>query len=263
MLRLLIIILTFVFTVSAQKKSVPTEMVLIEGGNYTPLYINDTTSQTVKVESFLLDKYAVTNNEFLEFIKAVPKWKRSAVNNLFADENYLSSWKSDFEIGDNLSPNSPVINVSWFAAKAYAEWKGKRLPTVAEWEIAAQADSKTKEGYKNKEFVNLILNWYSVPSSKKLPEVGSTYKNFYGLYDMHGLIWEWTSDFFNALVSGESRGDNGINRNLFCGNGSVGATDYTNYPAFMRFAFRSSLKANYTTANLGFRCAKDFNKERK
>ena len=84
MLRLLIIILTFVFAVSAQKKSVPTEMVLIEGGNYTPLYINDTTSQTVKVESFLLDKYAVTNNEFLEFIKAVPKWKRSAVNNLFA-----------------------------------------------------------------------------------------------------------------------------------------------------------------------------------
>lgn len=257
MLKLLIILTYTALTVSGQKNTVPKEMVLVNGGIYTPLYVNDTTSQNVEVKPFLLDKYAVTNRDFLQFVKAVPKWKRSSVNKLFADENYLSFWKADFDIGENVNPTAPVVNVSWFAAKAYAEWKGKRLPTVAEWEIAAQADSKSKEGYKNQEFVNLILKWYSVPSSKNLPEVGSTYKNYYGLYDMHGLIWEWTSDFFNALVSGESRGDNGINRNLFCGNGSVGATDYKNYPAFMRFALRSSLKANYTTANLGFRCARD------
>lgn len=261
MKTIVIIIFLTSIIISAQNPINNKEMVLVKGGFYKPLYISDTTSQKEKVNSFLMDKYAVTNKEFLEFVKAVPVWKRSSVNKLFADQNYLAAWKSDFELGDNVSENAPVVNVSWFAAKAFAKWNGKRLPTVAEWEIAAQADANSVDGYNNEEFIKLILKWYSVPSIKKLPNVGSTYKNYYGLYDMHGLIWEWTSDFFNALVSGESRGNNGINRNLFCGSGSIGASDYTNYPAFMRFAFRSSLKADYTTSSLGFRCAKDINKE--
>ena len=47
----------------------------------------------------------------------------------------------------------------------------------------------------------------------------------------------------------------GLDRNLFCAGGSVGATDVSNYAAYMRYAFRASLKANYAVANLGFRCA--------
>jgi formylglycine-generating enzyme required for sulfatase activity len=233
------------------------EMSIIPAGIYTPLYVDDTTDQSVKVESFLIDKYPVTNEQFLEFVKKNPKWKRSNVTKLFADQNYLMHWESDEKLGQQVNPKSPVINVSWFAAKAYAEFHDKRLPTVAEWELAAMADENHADGYKNDKYISRIISWYSKPNSESLPPVGSVFKNYYGVHDMHGLVWEWTRDFFNALVTGESRASNGINRNLFCGNGSVGATDFTNYPAFMRFAFRSSLKANYTTRNLGFRCAMD------
>jgi formylglycine-generating enzyme required for sulfatase activity len=58
-------------------------------------------------------------------------------------------------------------------------------------------------------------------------------------------------------VTGESRADGGLERNLFCGSGSVSAKDREDYAAFMRLGFRSSLGASYTVPNLGFRCAKD------
>ena len=74
---------------------------------------------------------------------------------------------------------------------------------------------------------------------------------------MHGLVWEWTRDFNNALITGASRSDSGVERNLFCGGGAVGSSDFTDYGAFMRFAFRGSLRGDYAVSSLGFRCARD------
>jgi len=81
--------------------------------------------------------------------------------------------------------------------------------------------------------------------------------NLHGIRDLHGLVWEWTGDFNSAIVTGDARGDTGLERQLFCGAGSLGAKDTSNYPAFMRFGFRSSFKAGYTVHNLGFRYARD------
>jgi len=245
---------------TAQNKSAANEMVLVKSGIYKPLYVNDSSETSVKVNSFYMDKYAVTNEDFLKFVMSNPKWKKSKVKKLFADKSYLMKWKNDEQLGENILPQAPVTNVSWFAAKEYCECQGKRLPTVAEWEYAAQASETNPNGYADENYLRKILEWYSKPSGEKLPKVGTIGKNYWGIYDMHGLIWEWTQDFFSSLVTGESRGDSGLERNLFCGSGSVNSSDFKNYAAFMRFAFRSSLKANYTTANLGFRCVKDYHK---
>jgi formylglycine-generating enzyme required for sulfatase activity len=75
----------------------------------------------------------------------------------------------------------------------------------------------------------------------------------YGARDLHGLVWEWTLDFNSALVTGESRGDSALERTLYCGSGAMGSADFENYPAFMRYAMRSSLEARYNVASLGFR----------
>jgi len=70
-----------------------------------------------------------------------------------------------------------------------------------------------------------------------------------------GLVWEWTLDFDAYATAAESRDPNGKDGALVCGGAAAGATDPTDYPGFMRFSMRASLKANYTADNVGFRCA--------
>jgi formylglycine-generating enzyme required for sulfatase activity len=127
---------------------------------------------------------------------------------------------------------------------------------VDQWEYVAGAEFYKKD-LKNTSLTQKILDWYSKPDSQQLGAVGSTLKNKYGVYDLHGLIWEWTEDFNSAMVTGESRGDSAIDRKFYCGGGVVGSSDFKDYVAFMRFAMRSSLKAKYTLSTLGFRCVSD------
>ena len=117
------------------------------------------------------------------------------------------------------------------------------------------ADARTLETY-NK----YILSWYEKPKTFN-NTIGSTFKNYWGVYDLHGLVWEWTLDFNSVLVSGESRKDVDNDSNLFCGSAAIGATDLMNYAAFMRYAIRGSVKAKYAMKNLGFRCVKDIIEE--
>ena len=107
------------------------------------------------------------------------------------------------------------------------------------------------------EFKRRVLEWYATPAPARLSPVGAGDANFWGVHDLHGLVWEWVADFNTAMVTGDARGDTGLNRQLFCGAGAQGARDVENYPAFMRYGFRSSLKADYCIHNLGFRCAKN------
>jgi sulfatase modifying factor 1 len=233
------------------------ESVRIPAGIYRPLFRGKDDPKEVPVPGFVLDVKPVTNGEFLEFVRAVPKWRRTQVKRLFADARYLRDWAGDLELGTESDMHQPVTWVSWFAAKSYAAWKGARLPTTAEWELAAAAGFVTADGAKEREYVAAIARWYSTPAPIVLPAVGSQRANFFGVQDLHGLVWEWTSDFNSALVTGDARADSGLERELFCGAGAVGASDPANFPAFMRFGFRSSLKAAYTVHNLGFRCAHD------
>ena len=237
------------------------EMVRIPAGEYRPLYQasdadgKEPRRQDAQIEAFLVDERAVTNGQFLRFVTENPRWRRSAAaESLRADGNYLRSWRSDLDPGPQAAPEKPVVFVSWFVARAYCKSRGGRLPTVAQWEYAAAASATAADGRDDTDFRARLLEWYAQPIDEPA-ESAAGFRNYYGVYEMHGVIWEWTRDFNTALVSGESRGDSGLDRALFCGSGSVGAADFRDYPGFMRFAFRSSLDGNYTVASLGFRCA--------
>lgn len=232
-------------------------MVSIKGGQYLPLYGSD--SKVVEIKDFEIDKYPITNEAYMAFVAKQPQWQKSKVKKLFADGNYLRNWKNDLQLNDEANPDSPVTYVSWFAAKAYCECQNKRLPTMDEWEYVAMADETTADARVKKSYNEQILSWYEAPRSNE-NKIGQTPKNYWGVYDLHGLVWEWTLDFNSVLLSGESRKDGDKNNNLFCGSSAIGATDLMNYAAFMRYAFRGSMKANYSIKNLGFRCAKDLNK---
>ena len=242
---------------AACSAAVPPGMALLPDGLYRPLFRSEKDAKELPVKSFVLDLHPVTNAEFLEFVRANPRWRRAEVKRLFADENYLKHWAGDLELAAAVTTNTPVTWVSWFAAKSFAQWAGKRLPTTAEWEYAAAASPTRPDGANDPEFRKQLAAWHSSPAPERLPPVGTGRANYFGVHDLHGLVWEWVADFNAAMVTGDARGDSGLERQLFCGSGSQGAKDVSDYAAFMRFGFRSSLKADYTVHNLGFRCAKD------
>lgn len=235
----------------------PPGMARIPDGMYRPFFRAADDAKEIPVKAFALDILPVTNGDFLEFVRTHPQWQKSQVKHLFADDSYLKNWVSDLDPGTNAPLDSPVTFVSWFAAKAYAQAKGKRLPTVAEWEHAALASPTRPDGDKDADFKRRVMEWYSTPAPANPARVGAAPANFWGIHDLHGLVWEWVIDFNTAMVTGDARGDTGLDRQLFCGAGSQGARDVENFPAFMRFGFRSSLKADYCVHNLGFRCVKD------
>src|SRR5690606_34137438 len=244
------LIITICSTASAQEVA----MALVKGGSYVPLYGDKETP--VQVRDFLLDVTPVTYEQYVEFVKANPQWKRSRVSRLFADEHYLQDWNDDTTPVDGRL-NYPVTNVSWFAAKAYCESQGKRLPTVDEWEYAAMADAHKRDARKDSVFNQWVIRGYETPRSHLKP-VGNSPANYWGIRDLHGLVWEWTLDFNSVILTSDSRNqDDSNSTNFWCGGAAINANDLMNYAAFMRYAMRSSLKARYSVKSLGFRCAKN------
>jgi formylglycine-generating enzyme required for sulfatase activity len=231
------------------------EMRPVNGGEYAPLYrIPGLTRVTVR--DFVMDAKPVTNREFLAFVRSHPVWTRSAAPSVFRDASYLSHWRGDLELGPSALRDQPVTRVSWFAASAYCAARGARLPTEAEWEYAARASETDRDASRDAEFTARILRWYSQPQPDTLPNVGNSPANAWGLFDMHGLVWEWVEDFNTPRAIADSRRASETG-GRFCGGAAVNATNVADYAAFMRFAFRSSLRASFTVHNLGFRCAAD------
>lgn len=261
----LVLLPIMILAETSTKKLIP-----IPPGFYRPIYLEpalkDSKSKPkkkkikrgkkIRVPAFQIDALPVTRKEFLGFVEHEPEWRKSQIKRLFAERTYLSDWKSDLDPGLDQDLQSPVRFVSWFAARAYCESQGKRLPTIAEWEYLGASFSKLKNMPQH------ILDWYSKPNPQKMPRVGLGPKNDFGVQDLHGLIWEWVEDFNSNLVTGESRGDSSLDQASFCGSGGLNASDFDDYAGFMRFAFRSSLKGPYALGNLGFRCAQDASRER-
>lgn len=237
---------------TAPAQAPATATVVVPAGSYTPLYSPE--SGQVSVESFRIDQHAVTRGQFAAFVAENPRWRRSQVQPVFADEQYLADWGGDVEPGGKLA--SPVTGVSWFAARAYCGWRAMRLPTVDEWEYAARADETRPDATGDPAHKRRILRLYS-ERDRTPPPVGSIFRNHYGIHDMHGLVWEWVRDFNTVTVETDSRGSDQRDAQLYCAAGAEGATDREDYAAFLRYAFRSTLQGRSTSRALGFRCAAD------
>src|SRR3546814_2970750 len=76
-----------------------------------------------------LQRRPVTNADFLAFVRVHPEWRRDRVATVLAETRYLSDWAGADRLGDDALPEQPVVQVSWFAASAYCEAQGGRLPT--------------------------------------------------------------------------------------------------------------------------------------
>jgi formylglycine-generating enzyme required for sulfatase activity len=143
---------------------------------------DDEIQYKVTLSAFKMSKYPITLGQYDLFCEATGKVK---------------PWGRE-------RGNLPVSQVTWYDAAAFAEWMGCRLPTEAEWEYAARSNTSTpfytgdcltseQANFNGKE---PYANCKESENRDKVLPVGSFPPNAFGLYDMHGNIWEWCSDWY-------------------------------------------------------------------
>lgn len=223
--------------------------VLIPAGTFHSV-LPEVEGEPISVESFFMDQTAVTNAQFVDFLKENEKWRRSEIPAIYTRGDYLRHWKSDLEPGAEHPGDAPVTRVSWFAANSYCNWAGGRLPTLNEWEYSAQLMDFDSPDSMNA-FAYQLMGWYSTVNSDNITPVGSTgIENRQGVKDQFGLIMEWVEDFEPPV---------GTDISLDCG--TVGRMQQLgsvySYAASVRYITRMSFNAKSTTGMLGFRCAYD------
>ena len=229
---------------SPQNDVSPGDMVLIPGGEFimgTEGDLDDNTAHKVIVDSFFIDKFEVTNAEYLEFCKAT-------------DRGLPEFWNMEaFHSGSDF-PNHPVVGVSWRDAKDYAEWCGKRLPTEAEWEYAARGGLDGKPFPDDDTFDAKAANFTQSELGGTV-EVGSYSPNGFGLHDMAGNVAEWVEDWYGAdyYLKSPARNPKGPEKGkfrVFRGGG------WHSGPYCNRVVHRNGLPLNWKDFNMGFRCVK-------
>jgi formylglycine-generating enzyme required for sulfatase activity len=233
--------------------------VRLPGGTFTTVLPPSAKAKTTQVAPFRMDRALVSNAEFARFLRDHPEWRRGSAPRLFVDEAYLSGWRSSTDPGAALA-RKPVTQVSWFAATAYCEAQGKRLPRWYEWESAAAASDKAADARADATWRQTILDWYAKSASGPLPDAGASAPNYFGIRDLHGVAWEWVEDAGGMLVSDDGR-EQGDGSGRFCGAGAATFEQKENYAMLMRIAMLSSMKASYTSGSMSFRCAADGEKK--
>jgi formylglycine-generating enzyme required for sulfatase activity len=178
----------------------------------------------VTLSGFRMSKYEVTN---LQYWKLDPKHRGG--------------------------PDLPATEVSWDEAKRFCENYGYRLPTEAEWEYACRAGTTTPWSFGESETRLGDYAWFGANSGKELHQVGSLLPNPWGLYDMHGNVWEWVADRYGRYPEGQLTNPVGSaegTRRVFRGGSFfVSAKN-------LRCANRARNEPTLRTKGLGFRCAK-------
>ncbi|XP_019952657.1 inactive C-alpha-formylglycine-generating enzyme 2 isoform X2 [Paralichthys olivaceus] len=227
----------------------------------------ESNTKEVQLGPFQMDKYPVTNTDFRDFVRA-QKYRTEAetfgwsfVFQDFVSEELKSKVTQKIEpagpgSGIRERLDFPVVQVSWNDAQAFCRWKGKRLPTEEEWEWAARGGMQGRTyPWGNKFQANRTNLWQgSFPDGDTAedgyhgisPVTAFPPQNSYGIYDMMGNAWEWTSTPFPGTSP------------MFVLRGAswIDTVDGSaNHKA--RVTTRMGNTPDSASDNLGFRCAAD------
>jgi len=200
-----------------------------------------------RVDSFWMYAKEVTNGQYRKFVAANPQWTPERIDGELHSGDYLKHWRDKSKA--SRQDDYPVVYVSWYAARAYAEWAGGGLPTEAEWEYAARGGKHHEYGTATGEISGQLAN-HDDGEGKGTKPVGSYRPNPFGLYDMAGNVWEWCSSLYEdypyrANDGREDPRDSG--RRV-----SRGGSWYSD-ASLLRAAVRAYDSPRYCNLNRGFR----------
>ena len=244
-------------------------MVLIRAGEFQMGSNNGDMDEkpvhTVYVDAFYMDKYEITNAQYKAFVDANPEWQKDRISDKYQNGSYLQDWNgNNYPIGEG---NHPVSSVSWYAAMAYAQWVGKRLPTEAEWEKAARGGLAGQK-YPWGNSIDLSKANYDRDIGDTMP-VGRYAPNAYGLYNMAGNVSEWCLDEYrwDFYVHSPRRNPvSGGNISIIIFNFSnvkssrvLRGGSWFNIDRNVRVTSRYFISPANTFHYNGFRCVKDVN----
>lgn len=233
---------------AANEEPVPEEMVTIPAGPFVRGTMSggfdEQPQRTIYLDTFSIDRYEVTNHQYQQFVAATGHRKAAPPS------RYAKS------MGKMRSPNQPVVYVSWDDAVAYCRWKGKRLPTEAEWEKAMRGTDGRLWPWGNQEKPN-GANWARVQDGHDVSaRVGTfpTDQSPYGVMDGAGNVMEWVADWYQEAYYKDSPDKDppspefGIFR-VMRGGG------YTTTGGDLRITSRSRMVPDFRDETIGFRCA--------
>jgi len=150
------------------------------------------------IYNFKISKYEITNLQYALFLEEYGDDKDSLGNFLIFNHEWgLKKEKKKWVVQEGYE-NHPVINVTWYGAKAFAEFYGYRLPTEAEWEFACRGGTETDYYFGNDPLDLDEYAWHRKNAGNSTNRVGQKKPNQYGLYDMYGNAGEWCFDWFLA-----------------------------------------------------------------
>ncbi len=201
---------------------------------------DDRPVHSVWLRDFEIDVHEVTNRQYAEYLAAMGGSVRTPHH-----------WRGTD--GPDGRIDEPVANVTWDEARDYCAWRGMRLPTEAEWEKACRGGLPARKyPWGDEELDDTRARYDSVRGPVK---VCSFEANGYGLCDMAGNAWEWTSDIYGKEYYAESPGRNptgpGQGRYKVLRGGS-----WSDVPKFLTCAIRSFARPEERSPNIGFRCAR-------
>jgi formylglycine-generating enzyme required for sulfatase activity len=226
----------------ASEEVAKTEQVLIPAGEFrmgAEDWPDSRPIHDLRVDAFYLDVHEVTNAQYFAFCRATGR--------RLPEFWGMAGFRSGLDF-----PDHPVIGVSWYDARDYAVWAGRRLPTEAEWEYAARGGLVGKPYPFGGELTAELARY----SSAGPVAVGRFSANGYGLHDMAGNVWEWVADRYADDYYAASPMDNppgpasGRLRVIRGGSWHSG-------PGCQRVDYRNALPPNWVDIAVGFRCACD------
>lgn len=256
------------------------EMIFFEGGTFMMGSNNglpqESPEHPVTIQPFSIDKSPVTVTQFRAFVEGTnfkteaEKFGDSGVYNLETHNWELmpgATWFKPFgPSGPDAENDHPVTQVSWNDALAYAKWAGKRLPTEAEWEFAAQSgkNSGNKFSWGNevsvngKYFANIWQGTQEIPQTLDgylyTSPVGIFGENEAGLTDMGGNVWQWCADTYKAYPGSAAAIREDPNLKVI----RSGSFFFDQYGEDSFSVSGRSVNSHETSLfNTGFRCAKD------
>jgi len=238
---------------------------------------NERPQHEVFVPTFLIDRYPITNAEFLRFVRAGGyhecaywspagwQWReRHTVEHpLYWRKARQNAWV-EIGLGQTrpLALDHPVQCVSWYEAEAYSRWTGKRLPTEEEWEKAASWDDERAERRRypwgDTEPTPLTCNFDACVEGTTPVDQSPSGRSPAGCLDMLGNVWEWTGTWFRPYPGFTAFPYEGYSAPYFDQQHRVlrgGA--WATRRHVLRSTFRNWYQPWVREIFAGFRCAKD------